>query len=452
MSKIEAVSSADGAVPTATARAQLERALELRELREVEILWSDHQGHARGKRIAAEGFLERALGQGFAFCDAVLCWDVAGEVKDGLRWSGWETGFPDLFAVPDLDSYRPVPWRAGVGQVVCDLVGHDRQPVRTAPRTVLRRVIDRLARLGYQAEVGIEIEFHLLKADGTPFAGGVQAYSLQKAAELEPLLDGIVTGLTGFVDLEGANTEYGPGQAEVNLRYRPALEAAAQASRLKYGARELARRAGGLATFMAKPYGDQAGNSMHLHISLWRDGEPAFASDHHGENDLHRRAIAGLVEHLPGIVLYGAPTVNSYKRFAPLSFAPSTRTWGHDNRTVAIRSLVESAAATRIELRTGAADAEPHWATAAALAAIVAGLEAQAADPGEPAKGNVYFTGEPLPSNLAEGIATARADEAIVEILGEDAVHDYTKLAQYEWETFLSAVSDWDRERYLTSI
>jgi glutamine synthetase len=439
-------------VPAPHGRKALERALERHELREVEILWSDHQGHPRGKRITADGFLERARGQGFAFCNAVLCWDVAGDVKDGLRWSSWDTGFPDLYAVPDLDSYRLVPWRPAVGQVVCDLVGHDRTLAPTAPRTVLRRVIERLAVLGYQAQVGIEIEFHLLKSDGTPIADGVQAYSLQKAAEFEPLLDGIVTGLTGFVDLEGANTEYGPGQAEVNLRYGPALEVAAQATRLKYGARELARRAGGLATFMAKPFGDQAGNSMHLHISLWRDGRPAFAPDGHRENPLHRRAIAGLMEHLPGIVLYGAPTVNSYKRFEPKSFAPSTRTWGHDNRTVAIRSLVETPSATRIELRTGAADAEPHWATAAALAAIVAALEGAAGDPGEPGRGNLYETGEPLPSNLADGIAAARADEAIVEILGEDAVHDYTTLAHCEWETFLGAVTDWDRTRYLTTI
>jgi glutamine synthetase len=452
LSKIEVLSSADDVEPRAGARAQLERALERGELREVEVLWPDHQGHARGKRIPADGFLERATQQGFAFCDAALCWDIAGDVKDGLRLSGWDTGFPDLFAVPDLDTYRPVPWRDRVGQVFCDVVGHDREPIRTAPRSVLRRVIERLGRLGYQAEVAAEIEFHVLRPDGTPYTDGVQAYSLQKAAELEPVLDGIVAGLTGFVDLEGANTEYGPGQTEINLRHRPALEAADQATRLKYGTRELARRAGAVATFMAKPYADQAGNSMHLHISLWHDSEPAFAPDGHRENDLHRRAIGGLLEHLHGIVLYGAPTVNSYKRFQALAFAPTSRTWGNDNRTVAIRSLVESAAGTRIELRTGAADAEPHWATAAALAAIVVGLEGGAADPGEPGQGNLYAVGEPLPANLAEGISAARADEAIIEILGDDAVHDYTKLAEYEWQTFLSAVTDWDRRRYLTSV
>lgn len=438
--------------PGGHGQAAFEAALARGELREVEILWNDHQGHPRGKRISADGFLERAHAHGFAFADAVLCWDVAGDVKDGLRFSGWDTGFPDLVAIPDLDTYRRVPWREGVGQVICDVYGTDHELVRTAPRTVLRRVIDRLAALGYEAEVGVEIEFHLLKQDGTPYSEGVHAYSLQKALELDPVLDSIMQGLEGFVDLEGANTEYGPGQVEVNLRHARTLESAGQAARLKYGARELARHSGALATFMAKPFGDQAGNSMHFHVSLWKDGEPAFATADHTENQLQRRVIGGLLQHLPGITLYGAPTVNSYKRFEALSFAPSTRTWGNDNRTVAIRSLVESPAATRVELRTGGADAEPHWAIAATLAAIVAGIEGDPDDPGEPGQGNLYGVGDPLPSNLAAAVEAARADAAIVEILGEDAVHDYTTLAQYEWDLFLSQVTDWDRERYLRSI
>jgi glutamine synthetase len=143
LSAIEATSEANAA-----GRLELERALGRGELREIEVLWPDHQGHPRGKRIPAEGFLERAGGQGFGFCDGTLCWDVAGDVKDGLRFSSWDTGFPDLFAVPDLGTYRPVPWRGGAGQVVCDVVGHDRELIRTAPRTVLRRVIERLGRLG----------------------------------------------------------------------------------------------------------------------------------------------------------------------------------------------------------------------------------------------------------------------------------------------------------------
>lgn len=450
MSVIDATQDVGTTVPAG--RLRLEAALRSGALREIEILWPDHQGHPRGKRITPDGFLERAQTSGFAFCDAALCWDVAGDVKEGMRLSGWETGFPDLYAIPDLDTYRPVPWRAGVGQVICDVYDHHRELIRTAPRTVLRRVLERLRSHGFEAEVGVEIEFHLLRPDGAPYSDGIQAYSLQKAAEMDPPLEAIVQGLDGFVDLEGANTEYGPAQGEVNLRHSAALDAADQASRLKYGVREIARRSGALATFMAKPYADQAGNSMHLHISLWQDGEPAFAPVDGAENELQRRAIAGLVEHLPGIVLYGAPTVNSYKRFEANSFAPTTRTWGNDNRTVAVRSLLETPAATRVELRTGAADAQPHWALAAALAAVVAGLESEGNDPGLAGSGNLYDVGDPLAANLGAGIDAARADATITEILGEDAVHDFTALAQAEWETFLGAVSEWDRDRYLRTI
>lgn len=419
-----------------------------RDLEEIEILWADHQGHPRGKRIEADGFLERARGKGFAFCNASLSWDVAGDVKDGLRVGSWDTGWPDLYAIPDLDTFRRLPWRAGAGQVVCDLVDHHGDPLATSPRSVLRRVVGRLADLGYAAEVAVELEFHLLDGDGRPLSDGIQAYSLQTLAALDPVAGDIQGGLRGFVPVESSQTEYGHGQVEVNLRHADPITAADDATRLKYGVRELARRAGAAATFMAKPFGELAGNSMHLHLSLWRDGEPAFASPDGDENAVMRHAAGGLLRHLPGIVLYGAPTVNSYKRFEALSFAPTSTTWGADNRTVAIRSLLEAPDATRLELRTGAADAEPHWAVASALAAVVAGLE-DGADPGRRGTGNRYGEGDPLPATLADGVAAARADRRVAEILGDDAVHDFTALAEFEWQAFVQTVSAWDRERYL---
>jgi glutamine synthetase len=157
----------------------------------------------------------------------------------------------------------------------------------------------------------VEIEFHLLAQDGSPLSDGVQAYSLQVLNQLEPVFGELIEGLRGFVELEGGNSEYGPGQCEVNLRHVDALQAADQAARFKYAARELARRRDAIATFMAKPFGDQAGNSMHLHLSLWRDHEPVFGPDGGAENALMRQAVGGILRHLPGIVLYGAPTVNS---------------------------------------------------------------------------------------------------------------------------------------------
>jgi glutamine synthetase len=425
--------------------------IERARLRDIEVMWVDHQGHARGKRIDADGFLQRTRTTGFAFCNAALSWDITGEVKTGLRHSDWGSGFPDFFAVPDLGSLRTVPWRERAGHVISDLVDHHGQLVAAAPRTVLRRAIDRLAALGYRAQVGVEIEFHLLQENGSPLIDGFQSYSLQVLNELDPVFGEILDGLRGFVELEGGNSEYGPGQCEVNLRHQDALQAADQAARFKYATRELARRRGALATFMAKPFADHAGNSMHLHLSLWRDDEPAFASDHDGENPLMRQAVGGILRHLPGIVLFAAPTVNSYKRFEVGSFAPATVTWGGDNRTVAVRSLVEAPAATRIELRTGAADAQPHWAIASLLAAVSSGIEAEH-DPGQRGEGNLYAAGTSLPRTLADAIAAARGDQTITEILGADAVHDFIALADLEWEAFVGSVSQWDRERYLRSV
>jgi glutamine synthetase len=423
-------------------------AIEQGIVREIEVMWLDHQGHARGKRIDAAGFLERAAGEGFGFCSAGLAWDINGEVRSGLRHSDWATGFPDFYAVPDLASFRLLPWRERAGHVICDLVDERRELVRASPRTVLRRAIERLASLGYDAKLGVEIEFHLLDDDGAPLVGGMQTYSLEVLNQLDPVFGEILDGLRAFVELEGGNSEYGPSQCEVNLGYVDALEAADQAARFKYATRELARRRNAIATFMAKPFGDQAGNSMHLHLSLWRDGEPAFTPDGEGENPLMRRALGGILCHLPGIVLYGAPTVNSYKRFELGSFAPTSVNWGADNRTVAVRSLLSTPEATRLELRTGAADAQPHWAIASLLAAIAAGIEA-GSEPGMRGKGDLYGTGEPLPATLADAVAAARADQTIAEILGEDAVHDYAALAELEWQAFIGAVGDWDRNRYL---
>ena len=202
---------------------------------------------------------------------------------------------------------------------------------------------------------------------------------------------------------------------------------------------------------MAKPFGDQAGNSMHFHVSLWKDGEPPSPPTATRRTTFTAGRSPASPASAGDHALWRADG-QLLQAFQAALVRPSTRTWGHDNRTVAIRSLIESPSATRVELRTGGADAEPHWAIAATLAAIVAAIEQEPTDPGEPGQGNLYGVGDPLPSNLAAGIAAAREDEAIVKILGEDAVHDYTKLAEYEWELYLSTVTDWDRDRYLRSI
>jgi glutamine synthetase len=433
------------------AQDELLRGLEDGSLRELEVAWSDPFGHAAGKRIPAAQFLDRATGTGFAFCEAALGWNADATVIESLHLTNWDGGYPDVFAVPELSTFRPVPWRPGVGHVISDIVRHDRTPSLLDPRAVLRRVLNRLAALGYTAKVGVELEFYLLEPDGSPFQSDIHAYSLENANALDPVLTDLYETLSPFTRLEGIQTEYGPGQVETNLVYTDALEAADDSARLKYAAKEVARKHGKIASFMPKPFAEHSGSSAHLHISLWRDGKPAFGSDDGNENDLALLAIAGLLEHLPSITLFGAHSVNAYRRFTPDSFAPATVSWSRDNRSAAIRSLIEpTPEATRIELRTGASDANPYWLVASALAAVVAGLEAGRRPP-LPEGGNLYCSGIPLPESLGVALELATRDDTIAEILGAASVHDFAAIARSEWTEYSQQVSDWERRRYLAT-
>ncbi len=444
-------SSANGERVQSDAERELRSGLDAGSLTEIEIAWSDPFGHAQGKRIPASQLLNRALGTGFAFCEASLGWDSAGTVIDSLRLTNWSGGYPDVYAIPDFATYKPLPWRPGVGHVISDIVTHDRSPSLLDPRAVLKRVLARLASLGFTAKIGVEFELYLLNADGSAFQDDIHAYSLENANALDPILNDLYETLSAFTALEGIQTEYGPGQIETNLVYTDALAAADDAARLKYAAKEVARRHGKLASFMPKPFTEHSGSSQHIHISLWRGDEPAFAPDDGAENELTLHAIAGLLEHLPSITLFGAHSVNAYRRFTPDSFAPATVTWSRDNRSAAVRSLIEhDPAATRIELRSGGSDANPYWLIASALAAVVAGLEAKRNAP--PALGgNLYTEGVPLPESLGVAIELATRDDTILEIIGADSVLDFASLARSEWVEYSNEVSDWERRRYLSS-
>ncbi|MFD4504661.1 glutamine synthetase family protein [Streptomyces sp. NPDC058457] len=415
-------------------------------LREVEVAWSDPYGRVQGKRIPAARYPEAAAGRGVAFCDGSLAWNALGEVQTGAGLGAPERGYPDAYAVPDPATYRPLPWRPGAGQVLSDVYGHDGAPSPASPRAVLRRVLDHLAGLGHSVRAALELEFYLLRPDGGPLPQGLHAYSLELANELDPLLGRFTDELTAFVPVESVLTEYGPGQVELNLAHQDALTAADDAFRLRYAVRELARREGLLATFMAKPLNGQSGSSAHIHLSLWQNGEPAFAPEAGAASKTARAAVAGLVRHLPGLTLFGAPTVNSYKRFEPGGFAPHRADWGGDDRTVAVRSLVDTPRSSRIELRTPGADANPYLALAAALAAVAAGLEDGLDLP--PADRDPA----PLPATLAEAAAEARADRRLAALLGEDVVSDYAVLADSEWHDSTTRVTTWETDRYLRNL
>jgi len=429
---------------------ELSRGVADGSLTEIEVAWSDPFGHAAGKRIPAGQFLSRAQ-HGFAFCEAALGWNQDGTVIDSLAATNWNDGYPDVHAVPDLATFTRLPWRPTAGHVICDVRRADGTASPLDSRGVLRRVLARLESLGFTAKVGVELEFYLLNADGSPIQDDIHAYSLQNANGLEPLISDLSDTLRAFTRLEGVQTEYGPGQVETNLVYTDALAAADDSARLKYAAKEVARRHGAIASFMPKPFSEQSGSSAHLHISLWRDGEPAFAAVDGAENDLAQFAIAGLVEHLPSITLFGAHSVNAYRRYTPDSFAPDSVNWSRDNRSAAVRSLLEeSPHATRIELRSGASDANPYWLVASALAAVIAGIEAGRRPPAA-GVGNLYGKGSPLPDSLGTACALADQDDTILEILGAASVRDFITIARSEWQAYLGHVSDWERRRYLAT-
>jgi glutamine synthetase len=417
-------------------------------LREVEIAYTDHQGQLLGKRLPTAYLADGGLRSGF--CSAALAWDHLGEILPGTSLTGPDSGYPDAFMAPDLETFRWLPWREGAGQILCDVVDREDRLLPVAPRSVLRHMVDRLKALGCTARIGLETEFYVLRADGTLADVGVHCYSLVNANRFEPFTSELAAALPGMVEYECVNTEQGPGQFEVNLANQDPLGAADDAARLRYAIREIARRNDLRATFMAKPYAGISGSSSHVHVSLWRDDAPAFGAEGSEPNALMHHALGGLIEHLPAIALFGAPTVNSYKRYEPDAFAPVSVSWSDDNRTVAIRSLLR-AGATRIELRTPAADANPYWAVSSVLAAVVAGIE-DGADPGARSVGYTFAAGPPLPRTLGDAIAATRADRRIGELLGQAAVDDVIVTAEAEWRAFTTQVTDWDRDRYLDTV
>ena len=387
-------------------------------------------------------------GNASAFCSAALAWDYTGEILQGTSLTGASSGYPDARVIADPTTVRPLPWRSNVGHVICDIWDEHGALLEVAPRTVLKRMVARLADLGYQARIGLESEFYLLTPSGDLPATSIHAYSLQNAAAVEPFVTSLTDALQGFVSFEAINAEQGPGQFEVNVSNQDPVAAVDDAFRLRYAVREIARQSGRIATFMAKPHPDVSGSSSHIHLSLWKDSIPQFGGTAGGPNEVMSQAIAGLAKHLPGITLMGSPTVNSYKRFRPDSFAPTRVNWAIDNRTVAIRALTSSPSASRIELRTPAADSNPYWSVAAALAAVIAGLEGRLVPP--PAvEGYSFGEGGQLPLNLGEAMAATRSDPDMADLLGKDAVDDLLVIATAEWQSFVLQVTEWDRARYL---
>ncbi|HEX6819486.1 MAG TPA: glutamine synthetase family protein, partial [Ktedonobacterales bacterium] len=342
--------------------ARVQQLIEERKIDTVKIGGPDYDGVYRGKRLPADVFLD-GMEHGFAQGDVLFGWDIAEQLVPGLRFTNWESGYADLRMLPDLATFRPVPWEEHVATVICDFVTESGEPVGVSPRHILRRVLERATEMGYRAELALELEFRIWREDQrslrekrwrdlTPLSPTTSCYSLHRPTGDEFIVGRLRRMMDAHgVPIEGYNREHGEGMYEMNLRHAPGMEAADRALLFRNGVKELCLLEGLTASFMAKPFAEEDGNSGHLHQSLWNaQGQNVFfdADGEHGISAVFRAYIAGVLRTLPEFFALYAPNVNSYKRFVAGSWAPTVAAWGIETRTPSLRVIAGSPRATRL--------------------------------------------------------------------------------------------------------
>jgi glutamine synthetase len=433
----------------------------------------DLYGRLVGKRITGRFFLDEIVGHGMHVCDYLLACDMEMDPTPGYAFTSWEAGYGDLRAVPDLSTLRRAAWLDRTAIVLCDSLDDDTGgPIAVAPRQILRRQIERAAERGLGFQMGSELEFFLLRDDyARARAKGyrnlrstqhyVEDYHVLSGTFAEPVIGEIRRQVDASgIPVEFSKGEWGPGQHEINLRYAPALEMADRHVLYKLAAKEIAAAAGRALTFMAKWDENLAGSSLHIHASAWSDdGRPLFPGDTElrpgsrvRASDTFRHSLGGLLEHARELALFFAPTVNSYKRYRPGTFAPTGIAWSYDNRTAGFR-VVGRDASLRVECRIPGADANPYLAYAALIAAALDGIERKT-DPGPAFRGDVYAAEDlaQVPHSLPEATAELAASRFARHAFGDEVVEHLLHYARSEQAYLDARVSDVERERYLERI
>jgi len=441
--------------------ADLERLVGTGDVDTVIVAFTDMQGRLAGKRVSARLFIDEMAEHGAECCSYLLAVDVDMNTVPGYAMSSWDTGYGDMVMTPDLTTFRLIPWLPGTALVIADLVWADGSAVPVAPRAVLRRQLDRLTERGLAADVATELEFIVFDqpyreawASGyrglTPASDYNIDYAILASSRMEPLLRDIRLGMQGAgLRFEAVKGECNRGQQEIGFRFDEALVTCDNHAIYKNGAKEIADQHGKSLTFMAK-YDEREGNSCHIHLSLRaRDGTAAFNDDSgpHGMSPLFRSFVAGQLATLCELTLFYAPNINSYKRFADGSFAPTAAAWGLDNRTCAMR-VVGRGRNVRVECRVPGGDVNQYLAVAALIAGGLHGVEQDLPLP-EPYDGNAYQATDVgrLPATLAEAAALFEGSSLAREAFGDDVVTHYLNNARVELKAFNSAVTDWERMR-----
>ncbi|MBX7455709.1 glutamine synthetase family protein [Mycolicibacterium sp. 3033] len=441
-------------------RSELDALIEAGEIDTVIVAFCDMQGRLTGKRISARLFADDVAEHGAECCNYLLAVDVDNNTVDGYAISSWETGYGDMVMTPDFDTLRVIPWQPGTALVMADLSWTDGRPVVQAPRSILNRQIDRLAERGLVPYAATELEFIVF--DDTfrdAWAAGYKGltpatdynidYAMLASTRMEPLLRDIRLGMDGAgMYCEGVKGECNFGQQEIGFRYDHARTTCDNHTIYRNGAKEIADQHGKSLTFMAK-FDEREGNSCHIHISLrGDDGGAVFADDDadDGMTPMFRSFIAGQLATMREFSLCYAPNVNSYKRFAEGSFAPTAIAWGFDNRTCALR-VVGHGAGMRMENRAPGGDVNQYLAVSALIAGGLYGIENELELP-DALEGNAYTSGaERLPTTLAEAVELFDNSTIAREAFGDDVVDHYLNYARVELKAFNAAVTDWERMR-----
>jgi len=435
-------------------REQLVAEVEAGTIDTVVCAFTDMQGRLMGKREQAEHFVGQSLEHGLEGCNYLLALDMEMDPQPGYAMASWERGYGDFHLLPDLSTLRRVPWLAGTALVLCDVAWEDGSPVVASPRQLLAAQVARARAAGLEPMIGSELEFYLLKetyAEAhanhyrglTPSVPYILDYHVLATSYDEAFIRQLRNGMQAAgIPVESSKGEAWPGQHELNFRYADAMTMADNHVVYKNGAKEMAHENGCSITFMAKPDHSWIGNSCHVHASLWRDGANAFATD----DGLFERFLAGWIACARELALFLAPNVNSYKRYAAGSWAPTTLAWGRDNRTCGFR-IVGHGPARRVETRIPGGDVNPYLAFAALIAAGLHGIE-QGLELPPPLEGNAYESDAPrFPATLREAISALETGTMAREALGDEVVDHYLNYGRTEQRLFDQVVTCWERER-----
>ncbi|MCW3090909.1 MAG: glutamine synthetase [Ferruginibacter sp.] len=434
----------------------------------VKLAVTDIDGVLRGKMISYEKFVS-IVEKGFGFCNVVFGWDANDAAYDNSNYTGWHTGYPDATAVIDLNTFRQIPWDNDTPFFLADFCDNEKNGLPICPRSLLKKIIRQASEEGFTASFSQEFEWFNL-TDNTeelysqkfsnikPITNGMFGYSLQRAAQKNEYFNDLFDLLKKFgVPLEGLHTETGPGVYEAAITYSDILQAADRAVLFKSSVKQIAHNHGIIATFMAKVNESLPGCSGHVHQSLWSAKNQNLFYDKKragGISTLMESYIAGQLVCMPFILPMYAPTVNSYKRLVEGAWAPTTLTWGVDNRTVALRALPGSAESTRLETRVVGSDSNPYLAMAACLASGLYGIKNKLKLKTPATTGNGYDDKKngSLPKNLWEATQSMRTSPIATELFGAPFVDHFTATREWEWRQFSKVVTDWELKRYLEII